>query len=62
MLIAKDEDSTPKKNNVCAVCETFAEMFRHINGKINDEKTVELYFNNFKNLMIEVLYEKYGLH
>ncbi len=55
------QNSTPAKINPIAILETYAELFRHINGKINDEETVELYFHNSRNVLIEILNREFNL-
>lgn len=60
-LIHYIQDSTPEKINKVAVIETFAEIYRVLNNKENNEKTVELYFPRAIDQERMILLEKYGI-
>lgn len=51
------QDSVPDKINQMAIIETFAELFRLAFGKVNNTKTVELYFPNTFNIIKKSLKE-----
>lgn len=55
------QEGTPDNINQNAVSETFAELFRVVNNKQNDTKTVELYFSRALNVLKTMLNEKYYL-
>lgn len=53
--------SIPDKVDLTGAIETFAELFRFNNGKINDEKTVELYFLNSAKAQRELIKKAYNI-
>lgn len=55
------QSSTPDKIDTTGALETFAELFRFNNGKINDEKTVELYFLNSAKVQRELIKKTYDI-
>lgn len=55
------QNSTPENIHLAAVVETFAEIFRWMNSKVNDTKTVELYFHEAAKIAKKLLLKKYML-
>lgn len=55
------QDSTPENINKSGIAETFAELFRLANNKINDTETVELYFPTALGVLKLMLNQKFNL-
>lgn len=55
------QNSTPENIHLAAFVETFAELYRWLNGKVNDTKTVELYFNESVKVLGNLLSDKYDI-
>jgi len=55
------QDSTPEKIVKSGITESFAEIFRFLNKKVIDAKTVELYFPTAIEVEKKLLTEKYQL-
>lgn len=55
------QNSTPENIHAAAVVETFSEIYRWKCGKINDTKTVELYFHESAKAAEKLLFDKYEI-
>lgn len=55
------QKSTPENINDAGIMESFAELFRHASGKINDTKTVELYFPTALQTLKQIVNERFDL-